>query len=123
MPLYDVDFRLGRCLRAAAADAAIVLGVALAVVLLTRWHPRRFWLALPAALAVVAAPVEAVSLAAGRWAYEAAMPTIGGLGVSPLLQLPLLGPLAAAATVGRMRRAAESPPGRPRPTTLSRGDG
>jgi hypothetical protein len=63
---------------------------------------------LPAALTVVAGAVEAVSLAAGRWAYEAGMPTIGGLGASPLLQLPLLGTLAAAATIGRMRRAAVS---------------
>ncbi len=46
---------------------------------------------LPMLLGAVA--VEREALAMGRWSYAEAMPTLGGIGLTPLVQLPLLGAL------------------------------
>jgi len=44
----------------------------------------------------VAALVEYVALHAGFWAYDPSMPTLFGFGISPLLQLSVLTPVALA---------------------------
>ncbi len=41
----------------------------------------------------IAVVIEAFNLGIGRWAYTNAMPTIGGIGVLPLLQMMILLPL------------------------------
>lgn len=39
----------------------------------------------------IAVFIELINLNSGRWAYTAAMPTILGIGISPLIQLALTG--------------------------------
>ena len=39
----------------------------------------------------IAVFIEVINLNLGRWAYTAAMPTIFGIGISPLIQLALTG--------------------------------
>ncbi len=40
---------------------------------------------------VIALSIEAINLNLGRWAYTATMPTVFGIGLSPLIQLALTG--------------------------------
>ena len=67
-----------------------------------RWNWRR--LSLAAATSVIAAVgIEAVSQKVGMWRYSEAMPVIPGLGVGlwPILQLPILTTLVFA-VIGRI---------------------
>ncbi|HXV27202.1 MAG TPA: hypothetical protein VD862_04235 [Candidatus Paceibacterota bacterium] len=52
----------------------------------------------------IAVFVEYKAFALGRWAYTEAMPLVGGLGISPLLQMTLLLPLSVVLTGRILRR-------------------
>lgn len=98
-PLYDDPGSVLHCLRAALTDAAWTLGAGGVALLAVRtWGRHAFVPALVVLLALAAVGIEAWALATERWSYAAAMPTLVGLGVAPLLQLPLLGALATLAT-------------------------
>lgn len=103
-PLYNASGSVPRCLRAAAIDAGWTLAAgAGAALLASRWGRQMFVPLLIALLAIIATGIEALALSTGRWSYAAAMPTLAGLGVAPLVQLPMLGVLAALAA-GRTAR-------------------
>ena len=96
-PLYVGHTEIARCLQAAVVDAGyITASAALALWVARGRRGAGFWLALTGSLAAAAAGVEAWAMSTDRWAYADAMPTIAGLGLSPLVQLPLLGALSAA---------------------------
>ena len=40
---------------------------------------------------IIAIYIEIINLSLGRWEYTAAMPTLFGIGISPLIQLALIG--------------------------------
>lgn len=83
-----------RYLQAAGGDVLLVgLGVAVAWPARARGS-RTHAAVLAVALTAIAVLVELLALAEGRWAYEAAMPTLGAVGLSPLLQLPVTGVVA-----------------------------
>lgn len=65
---------------------------------------RRSPAVLVAGLAGAALGIERNALARGRWAYRPAMPTVGGVGLVPLVQLPLLGLTAARLARRHARR-------------------
>ncbi len=89
MPLYATRVTTERCLTAAGGDVAvtaIALALAAAVARGRRWL---LWAALILLLVGAAAAIERLALSAGRWSY-AAMPTLVGIGLAPLAQLPLI---------------------------------
>lgn len=90
-------------MRAAAGDAALTIVVA-------ELTARRVHLA--AGLTAIALVIEMHALTCGRWAYHAAMPTFGRVGLLPLAQLPLLG---VTATVLARRGRPVRRPARPAP--------
>lgn len=101
------------CMRAAMWDVLIsaVAYVAAALAALSvRWvqHPRMLHLAVyfGAGLAITVA-IERWAVAGGRWRYAPAMPTLFGIGLSPLLQW-LIVPLLIAATVRVVIRSLRS---------------
>jgi hypothetical protein len=95
LPLYRDAHGIPACLGAATADAAIILAcVALATSTAT---DRVSWPLLTTLLATVAIGIELWALAVGGWAYASAMPTLAGIGLSPLAQLPILGSVAVIA--------------------------
>ncbi len=79
----------------AALNDALMIAVATAAGLLAarRWSPA-FWPVLLVGLAATAIFIEVRALATGRWSYAEAMPTVATIGLSPLVQLPLLGAIA-----------------------------
>ena len=89
--LYDHVIPGLRYLRAAGGDVVLVgIGVAVA------WRVRRFGnrahlMAAVGVLTALAVIVELAALSEGRWEYTSAMPTVGPVGLSPLLQLPVTG--------------------------------
>jgi hypothetical protein len=89
--LYDHLIPGWRFLRAAGGDVLLVAaGVGLAWPL-RRVGGRAHVVGTTLLLAVAAIVIETVALAAGRWGYGDLMPTIGGIGLSPVLQLPATG--------------------------------
>jgi len=82
----------------AAINDALLIAVAVAAGMLAsrRWTPA-FWPVLVIGLGATALFIEARALASDRWSYAEAMPTVGAIGLSPLVQLPLLGALAVLA--------------------------
>lgn len=62
-----------------------------------------FFAVLVAALAIIAAVIEIRAITGQRWSYGPLMPTVGIVGLSPLLQLPTTG--VAACWVARAWRA------------------
>ena len=87
------------CARAALWDVAISAGAYLAAAVVARnarWIRQRSALSLAVYIAfglAVTVAIERWALAVGRWRYAATMPTIVGVGLSPLLQwivVPLL---------------------------------
>lgn len=78
-------------------DAAYAVGAVLGAALVAQRRPRAFLPVVVAALAV--AGIESWARNTDRWTYADAMPTVAGLGLSPLVQLPLLG--APSAWAGR----------------------
>jgi hypothetical protein len=94
-PLYEVDPSVLRCLSAAVVDAAYTVAAVVGGALVAQRNPRAFLPVVVAALAVAAAGIESWARDTDRWSYADAMPTVAGLGLSPLVQLPLLGALSA----------------------------
>lgn len=92
LPLYRDAHGIPACLLAAVGDGAIILGCTT----LARFGApgRFFWPLLIGLLAAVAVGVELWALTEARWAYAPSMPTIAGIGLAPLVQLPILGSLA-----------------------------
>lgn len=91
MPLYVIDisgwdcWRL--CIYASFWDAVIITGAY--YVIDTPNRKTRYTLSTILCL-LVAIFIEKRALAEGRWVYSASMPTILDIGLSPLIQLPLL---------------------------------
>lgn len=73
--------------RSAGGDVPLVL-IGMIAALPWRRNKNRYIVAVVMVLTVLAVGVELFALAIGRWAYTAAMPTLGPIGLSPLLQLP-----------------------------------
>lgn len=96
-PLYGGRAPTGIYLRAAVNDALLIAVAVAAGVLAARRRPATFWPVLVGALAATAIFIEARALATGRWSYAEAMPTVATIGLSPLVQLPLLGAVAVLA--------------------------
>ncbi len=98
-----------RCLMAAVGDAVITVGILLIYTLVMRKYPGEFrWndYALLATLsAFFAIGLEELALFAGRWSYTSRMATLPGIGIgiSPVLQLALLVPIATRLTEGWQR--------------------
>lgn len=80
------------CARAAGWDVVIGIAAYLAAALAARrllWIRERTWLPVAIYFAVglgVTIAIERWALSFGRWQYVEAMPTIAGIGLSPLLQ-------------------------------------
>lgn len=91
MPLYMVDVSGWECwvlcLKASIWDALIITGV---YYLIDTPHTSHRYLLAAVLCILVAIFIEQRALVEGRWAYSALMPTIGGIGITPLMQLPLL---------------------------------
>ena len=86
-----------RYLQAAVGDVLLV-AVGITAALPLRHRSRMTYLVGAAvALAVLAVVVEVHAAANMRWTYTEAMPTIGPVGLSPLLQLPVTGVVSRVA--------------------------
>jgi hypothetical protein len=104
MPLYAISHPLLGCLRAAVTDTGLTVAALVIARRAGARDSRAFWLTLIGLLLLAAAVIEAAALASGRWAYSPAMPTLGGVGLVPLMQLPLLAGLAVL-LAGRLDRS------------------
>lgn len=94
-PLYAGRPSTWIYVRAAVIDAVLIgLAAGAGVLSLRRWR-HGFWPVLVLGLAASAAFIELRALWTDRWAYSELMPTLGPVGLSPLVQLPLLGAVAA----------------------------
>ena len=97
------------CARAAAWDVAISVAAYLAAALMARrvvWIHRRERLPLAMYFAVglaITIALERWAIAIGRWQYREAMPTIAGIGLTPLLQWIVI-PAAILAVVRWLTR-------------------
>lgn len=91
MPLYAVDVSgwgcWMLCLRASVWDAVIITGV---YYLVTAPDRKTRYVLSVILLLSIAIFIEHRALTEGRWAYSHLMPTIWSIGISPLMQLPLL---------------------------------
>lgn len=102
------------CARAALIDVAIgaaAYAVAALIARNVRWahDPRALPMAVYLAIGIaVTVAIERWAVAVGRWRYAASMPTIGSVGLSPLLQWIVV-PLLIAAVARRVIRPAQSP--------------
>ena len=82
---------------ASFTDMFIILGIFAIVSLKNKnykWikNPSKFDYLLVAFLGlIIAAFIEIINLNLGRWKYTVAMPTLFGIGISPLIQLALTG--------------------------------
>lgn len=106
-PLYQDAGPVLHCLRAAVTDAGWTLSAgAVAMLAVQRWGRGAFLPWIVVQLAMVAVGIELWALSTNRWSYDSTMPTLAGLGVAPLIQLPMLGFVAAGTarlTLGRSR--------------------
>ncbi|MDQ4131172.1 MAG: hypothetical protein M3133_09340 [Actinomycetota bacterium] len=107
-PLYAgaADLPMRVYLRAGAVDALLVTGAAAVATLLGRRSRVAFWMVFVGTLLASAVFIEVRAVTGGRWSYSALMPTIGVVGISPLVQLPLTGALSMA-LVSRLRPCLE----------------
>lgn len=91
MPLYVVDVSGWECwilcLKASVWDALIITG---AYYFVDTPNRRQRYILSAILCILIAVFIEQRALAEGRWAYSTLMPTIFGIGISPLIQLPLL---------------------------------
>ncbi len=95
-PLYGAGQDVTRCLVAAGWDAAYTIAaLAMASAARQRWGRAAYWSTLILSLLLLATGIEFWALTTDRWSYSSAMPTLLGLGLSPLTQLPLLGAMVA----------------------------
>jgi hypothetical protein len=83
-----------RFLRAAGGDVLLVAGGVGLTWPLRRWGRRAHVVGATVLLTVAAIVIETVALAEARWGYNELMPTVAGVGLSPLLQLPITGLVA-----------------------------
>ncbi len=74
-------------LRSAAGDVLLV-AVGMMAALPWRRTSRSYRIAVVIVLTAMAVGVELFALSVDRWTYTDAMPTLGPIGLSPLLQLP-----------------------------------
>lgn len=79
---------------AAIDDAGLIVVAAFAAGFAHRRSRAAAWTVLLLGLLATAAVIEFRAVTTGRWAYAELMPTVGFVGLSPLLQLPLTGVLA-----------------------------
>lgn len=108
-PLYVCSVDRLQCAGISSVyDGLIVLGLYAGGLLLFRnrdwyheWNAKTLSYLLLAGLAV-AVLIEARALLTGRWAYTEAMPTLFGIGVSPVLQMISL-PILTLTIVRRMK--------------------
>ena len=84
--LYDHTMSGWDFLRSAGGDVLLVL-VGMVAALPWRRTIRRYRVAAVIVLTALAVGVELFALSVDRWAYTDAMPTLGPIGLSPLLQL------------------------------------
>lgn len=98
------------CGRAAAGDAAITLILVSPWLLRLRRPTSSGTVVLVAAGAFVAVVIEHLSVAAGRWSYDAAMPMIPGvkIGLWPLLQMAILPSLSLWLALGPRSRSSQA---------------
>jgi hypothetical protein len=90
MPLYATSCPLLGCLRAAVVETGLTLAAVMVARRAGAHDSRAFWPSLVGLLLIAAALIEAAALAGSYWAYGSAMPTLGGVGLVPLIQLALL---------------------------------
>lgn len=95
-PLYSCAWSPLVLAQAAGVDSVVTMGAAEAAEIVSRRHGRGFLPTLVTGLALTAWAIELQALRRGRRFYAPAMPTVGGVGLVPLLQLPLLGAVAVA---------------------------
>lgn len=91
MPLYATRMSVGRCMAAAGGDLVLTLAALALGGILARGRRPMFWALTVVLLTSAAVLIEALALSVGRWAYAVTMPTLLGIGLPPLLQLPLIG--------------------------------
>lgn len=105
-PLYhEPVWPVAVCLRAAVSDAVIITLAAGAGLAVRRRVPTLAPAVFLVGLAATGYLIEVHALHTGRWAYNASMPTLGRVGLTPLVQLALTGSLAVALTHQWHRRA------------------
>jgi hypothetical protein len=102
MPLYATRMTTERCLVAAGGDVVLTVAALALAGVLARRRRSVFWAVLVLLLAAVPVSIEVLALSAGRWSYAVAMPTLEGVGLAPLVQLPLIG-VVSAWLAGRAR--------------------
>jgi len=85
--LYDHTMSGWDFLRSAGGDVLLVL-VGMVAALPWRRASGRYRIAVVIVLTALAVGVELFALSVDRWTYTDAMPTLGPIGLSPLLQLP-----------------------------------
>lgn len=90
-PLYECAWTPSVIARAAAVDAAMTVGVAEVASLVRSKSEAGFWPAFVTALGSAALAIELWALGRGHRLYGRKMPRLGGVGLSPLAQLPVLG--------------------------------
>lgn len=90
-PLYLGGGGAAILLGAATADAAAILAAVAVARIVSRGRSALLLPLVAGLLGSLAAGIEVWALSEDRWAYASAMPTIAGIGLAPLLQLPLLG--------------------------------
>lgn len=101
LPLYGdeqrsaVDLPTWILYRAGVNDALLITATLAVGLVVRRRSTLAFWLFVVLALAAIASFIEIRAMLTDRWSYRAAMPTIGSVGLSPLLQLPLTGAATA----------------------------
>ena len=116
-PMDRLPFRTATawCARAAGWDVVIGAGAYLAAALTARrllWIRERERAWLPVAIyfvvgLAVTIAIERWAISVGRWQYREAMPTIAGIGLSPLLQWIVV-PAAIIAVVRWLTRPARA---------------
>ncbi len=112
-PLYAAGQDVTRCLVAAGWDAAYTIAaLAMASAARQRWGRPAYWSTLILALLFLATGIELWALTTDRWSYSSAMPTVVGLGLSPVTQLPLLGAIVALLHIAATTRRRRFKPGR-----------
>lgn len=103
-PLYRCPFSPRVLASAAAADAVVTVGIAEGARLVENRYGRSFWALFATGLTGGAITMEVSALARGRRFYAPTMPTVAGLGLTPSIQLPVAGLLAARYALNHTRR-------------------
>lgn len=94
-PLYECPFSARVLAGAAVVDAAVTVGVGELAALSQYRYNTSFWPVFATGLAVAATVIEVSALRRRRRFYAPSMPTVAGLGLTPSIQLPLAGTVAA----------------------------